>query len=277
MSMIIKRLVNNNVVIAEDKKNGEVVIMGNGLGFGVGIGQRVDKKKIEKLFILNRNSKLTELLQEIPPKYLGLTEDIVLFAKNNYDITLDNSIYLILTNHIYYAMKRLQEGIIIANPFVYEIENYYRKAWNIGVYAQKRLYEMTNINIGNDEIAFIAIYIIEADTDTTYQNIKKKLDLINQLMNIIKKKYPFIKNENSISYKRLMIHIKFFVERYLCNVENTLDDSLFDEKIIRLFKNEYICVNSISDFLKDNYGRSISTSEANYLILHLRNCKNLDK
>lgn len=46
--MIIKKILNNNVVIAEGKSGKESVVMGRGLAFQKKLGDEVEVSKIEK-------------------------------------------------------------------------------------------------------------------------------------------------------------------------------------------------------------------------------------
>lgn len=50
--MIIKKILNNNVVIAEGKSGKESVVMGRGLAFQKKLGDEVEVSKIEKTFVM---------------------------------------------------------------------------------------------------------------------------------------------------------------------------------------------------------------------------------
>ena len=54
--MKIKKVLNNNVVIAQNA-NEETILMGLGLGFGKKAGEVVEDKKIEKIFALKVTSE----------------------------------------------------------------------------------------------------------------------------------------------------------------------------------------------------------------------------
>ena len=48
----IERIYNNNVILAHDDKNEEIIAIGRGLAFGRHVGDIIEKDRIEKLFIL---------------------------------------------------------------------------------------------------------------------------------------------------------------------------------------------------------------------------------
>ena len=66
---------NNNVVMGYDRKKGEVVLIGTGIGFRAKKGDRVDESKIQKMFVAGKNKQLAEMIGAIQPEYLELVEE----------------------------------------------------------------------------------------------------------------------------------------------------------------------------------------------------------
>ena len=58
----IEQPFNNNVVMGWDRKHGEVVIVGKGIGFHAKKGDIIDESKIQKIFVANENEKLVDLI-----------------------------------------------------------------------------------------------------------------------------------------------------------------------------------------------------------------------
>lgn len=107
--MIIKKILNNNVVIAEGKSGKESVVMGRGLAFQKKIGDEVEVANIEKTFVMETHElseKLSELLSEIPLKHLRVADDVVQYAQETLETDLSDNIYLTLTDHINFAVSR---------------------------------------------------------------------------------------------------------------------------------------------------------------------------
>lgn len=48
--MVIKRLLNNNVVITVDSNGEEIIVMGKGMGYQKSKGDAIDEEKINKIF-----------------------------------------------------------------------------------------------------------------------------------------------------------------------------------------------------------------------------------
>lgn len=71
--MIIERIINNNVVSALDEDGKEIVVMGNGIGFGKKKGQTCDENRIEKVFHMEDErvlSQFKDLLAKLPLEYI---------------------------------------------------------------------------------------------------------------------------------------------------------------------------------------------------------------
>lgn len=273
--MKIIKLLNNNVVIAKDRRKGEVVVMGTGIGFQAKVGDHVRHDKIQKIFVLNENTKLGELISQIPASYLELTEKIVDYAKDNYGIILNENIYLSLTDHIYFALKRIKEETEIDNPFLIEVKEFYKDEFTIGCYAKKLIHEMYSLDIPDEEIGYIALHLIENTHNQGKRYVSKTLDVIDTTISFIKDTYLTTIDENSLAYTRLVNHVKHFAKRYIEDSENDVDDQLLSKTITEVFVQEYECVEQLSLHLKKVFGREIKNPEKNYLILHLRNCKDL--
>lgn len=273
--MIIRKLINNNIVIAHDDRDGEIIVMGRGLGYKARIGDRIDPARIEKTFILKNESRLNELLENIPDMYIGITESIVRYAEEAYGMRINDSVYLGLTDHIYFAVERLREGLEIDNPFLTEVRNFYQEEWNVGQFGRRQIAELLGVRIPDEDVAYIAMHIIESRYAMEHGRMQDNLQLMQEILQLIEENYPISKDENTLSRQRLFAHVKYFVRRYLRDEESRVDDDLMEGLMPELFWEESCCAEKISVYLENKYGRKMRKSEENYLILHLRNCRSL--
>ena len=73
--MQITKIVNNNIVISEDKNHKEVVLMGKGLGFQKHKGDEIKSSQIEKTYVMKDHGmtqRFQEMLTDIPVSYTHL-------------------------------------------------------------------------------------------------------------------------------------------------------------------------------------------------------------
>ena len=110
--MKITKILNNNVIISKINHE-ERIIMGKGIAFGKCNGDLIEKDKIEKVFRLTsiEQERMLQLLQEINQDVLITTQEIITAANQLYETPVAESVYIALTDHIDYAIKRTAEDI----------------------------------------------------------------------------------------------------------------------------------------------------------------------
>ena len=82
--MVIKRLLNNNVVITVDSNGEEIIVMGKGIGYQKAKGDTIDEEKINKIFRISNkdvSNKLQELLDSIPINFVKLSNEIIEYSQ----------------------------------------------------------------------------------------------------------------------------------------------------------------------------------------------------
>ncbi len=268
---------NNNVVMGYDRKKGEVVVVGTGVGFHAKKGDMIDESRIQKIFTAGQNKKLMELIEKIPPEYLELAEEIFDTARKEYQFSSEEDMILALTDHIHFAVKRLREGLELDNPFLMEIRQFYKKEWKIGLYAKERIRQMFGITVPDSEVGYIAMYMISSEYSQDRRTVSKVFQVIDISINYIREHYLMDVSEESFSYNRFVTHVKYFAQRYVDNRENSENDEFLKKTIREVFEEEVACIRELSEILYQKFGRHITESEENYLVLHLRNCRSMGK
>ena len=83
--MLVKQILNNNVVSAVDEDGLEVILTGRGLGFNTHNGASIDRDAIDKIFRLEDSqisARFKDLVSEVPVDILQLTADIITHARS---------------------------------------------------------------------------------------------------------------------------------------------------------------------------------------------------
>ena len=135
--MIIERVYNNNVVLVKEN-NKELILTGCGIGFQKKVGQLADKDKIEKKFIAEDNSfknKISKLAMQVDENIFKASFDIIQYSEGKLKTNLYDYIYVALTDHIAFAIKRYEEGIEIKNDLSYEIRRIHKREFEIGLWS----------------------------------------------------------------------------------------------------------------------------------------------
>ncbi len=270
----IKKVYNNNVILAfENSSKKEVILTGCGIGFGKKPNDTVDDSKIEKKFVIQDNnfeSKVNKLASEIPEEVFAVSSAIIEYAEKNLNTILDEYIYISLTDHIYFALKRYKENLPIKNELLYELRRIHKKEYEIGKWAIEYINKTFNVNFLIDEAGFIAMHIINANYRESTNKSCLIMNIINQILDIIKNYYSIEFIEDEINFDRLLTHLKFFAKRLIDKTESidTNNNGLLE--IVKVqYKESYDCVKQIKSFIEENYTYKVNDDEVLYLILHI--------
>lgn len=267
---VIKKL-NNNVVLALNDKEEEIILVGKGLGFTKTPYVLKDLNLIEKKYVVPANTKAFEVLDSIPNSVIEVTEKIMKNGYRELNLEFNPDILLALSDHINFAIQRQNDGIEMRNPLQWEIKHLYPKEYRIGEDSIKIIKDDLGIQLNKNEVAFIALHFINAQigkhdmTETT-----KVTTIMGEILNIIKYKFKIEFDEDSFNFTRFVTHIRYFIMRNFNNKplinENGDMFLLMKDKLIE----ELECVELIEKHLSKNYSWSVSNDEKLYLMLHIQ-------
>ncbi|CDQ38802.1 glucose PTS transporter transcription antiterminator GlcT [Virgibacillus salexigens] len=268
----VKKVLNNNVLIALDQGQSEVVLIGNGIGFHHKKKENIDEKAIEKLFVL-RNAKEQEnykkLLPNIDEPLLQSIIEAIGIIRNRSQEMLNEAIHVALTDHILFAVNRLKNGLEIRNPFLAETKVLYPFEYEIAAEMVDYINHHLAINLPEGEVGFIALHVHSAITDKKLSDINKYSQLVTQFIDIIESQLSIRVNREGIEYIRLVRHIRYTIERVLKG--ERIEEP---EKIASLLKREYpTCYNlawKLVKIMQQTMKKPVYEAEAVYLTVHLQ-------
>lgn len=271
--MIIKKIFNNNAVVAKDSANREVVAMGCGIAFKMSIGEVLDTSKIEKTFILKEkeaSERFKLLLEDVDAEVVSLCYDIIEYAKNMLNGKLNDYIYVTLTDHIYNALKLQKEGFNRPNVIIWEIRKFYPKEFAVGQKALEFIKDELEVELPEDEAGNIALHLINAQVNKSsdrVQDIAKQTKMVQDILNIVRYTYNISLDEKTLSYERFVTHLRFFFQRLNSKekMESEEDDFLLNQ-VKRKYKSAYNCMLKIEKYLD----MELNDEEKLYLTLHIQ-------
>lgn len=272
--MRIYKILNNNLVLAKDKKNQEIIVKGLGIGFNAKRGDIIDETLIEKIFYPDnkQNSvQMQEYLTSIPEIYIDFVQKFVDSIKKEYEIDFNNSIYLSLSDHIFGTIKRFKDGISLKNVLLLDIKQLYKKEYEIGFKMLSQLNQSFNIDLAEDEAGFIALHFVNAQEGNQNNDNYKIALIVNQIQEIVKNYYSEITfDETSLYYQRFLTHLKYFAQRYLHKELQYNEDERLFNIIKEQYREAYGCVKVIYIMMEEKYQYALSKEEMMYLSIHIQ-------
>ncbi|WP_090011974.1 PRD domain-containing protein [Clostridium sp. DSM 8431] len=275
----MKKIFNNNSVLALDSEKREIVILGCGIAFKKKVNDKVSEDNVEKTFILKQkdaSEKFKLLLEDISAEYISLCYDIIEYAKNILDKELNDYIYVTLTDHINYVIEACKQGISKPNILIWEIKKFYPKEFAVGLKAIEFIEDELGYKLHEDEAGNIALHLINAqvneksDTVEDVYNITKK---INDILNIVKYTYNLELDEKTLNYERFITHLRFFFKRLERKEITESEDNFLLEQVKNKYTDAYECMLKIEKYL----GQELSNEEQLYLMLHIQRVTTREK
>lgn len=269
--MIIKKILNNNAAIVE-KESKEAIVLGSGIGFQKKIGDEIRNTQVEKVFYMNKEnqSKFEQLLEMIPIDYFNVTDRIIKHIENELHLEANELMYLVLADHMYYAIERYHNHQTIMNSMYWEIKHFYPKEFEISLDALHIINEHFGVYLPEYEASFITIHVLNMTGQINY-NLKDEVTDLKAIVNIVKYHFGKDLDDSSMNYLRFVTHLRYFFQRLNGRSElNKISqsDDLF-QLVCRKYFKTYLCIEKIDKYVHEHYNKEISDEEKMYLVLHV--------
>lgn len=274
--MKIKKILNNNAVVSIKDKQ-EIIIIGRGIAFNKCLGDDIHEQQIEKIFTLENEdiqNKFKTLITDMPIEYMEISEKIISYAKMKLGKKLNDSIYIHLTDHIHFAIKRYKNNLPIKNGLLWETKHLYKDEYEVGLEALNMICEQFGVILPEDEAGFIALHIVNAALNEEMPVIKDMTNVMQDILTIVKYHFRVDFNENSLSFYRFITHLKFFAHRLVKgnHYDKANDDDLFNV-IKEKYPEAYKCSEKVKKFIENNYEYELTNEEMMYLTIHIERVK----
>lgn len=269
--MEISKVLNNNVAVVIEN-NEEKIVMGRGICFKKKTGDTIEPETIDKVFYLHNQevlSRFKELVVDIPLEYLEIGEEIMDEARLSLGKALNDNIYISMVDHIYTAVVRAKDDILVKNALLCDIQRFYKEEYQIGKKALEIIEKKTGVLLPNDEAGFIALHIVNGQLDEDVHDMYEITKIMQEIENIVRYHFKIEFNEESAYYYRFITHLKFFAQRLVEHKkQNKQEDDLLEVVQVK-YANAYQCVEKIAIYIKNQYNYELYDEEKLYLTIHI--------
>ena len=269
--MEISKVLNNNVAVVIEN-NEEKIVMGRGICFKKKTGDTIEPATIDKVFYLHNQevlSRFKELVVDIPLEYLEIGEEIMDEARLSLGKALNDNIYISMVDHIYTAVIRAKDDILVKNALLWDIQRFYKEEYLIGKKALEIIEKKTGVLLPNDEAGFIALHIVNGQLDEDVHDMYEITKIMQEIENIVRYHFKIEFNEESAYYYRFITHLKFFAQRLVEHKkQNKQEDDLLEVVQVK-YANAYQCVEKIAIYIKNQYNYELYDEEKLYLTIHI--------
>ena len=277
MKMKIKKIINNNILCAVDDRGNELIVTGRGIGFQRHRGEVIDISRIERTYRMEEKTgqrKLRELVEKIPIEHLSLTEELIKHITSQIPQKLNESLLITMADHISFAILRKAQGVEFSNPLKGSIMCYYPTEYHLGQYCLGVIREQLGVILHEDEAAFLALHIVNAELNTNMSEMYDITKLIEGTISVVEYFYKKEFDRESLDFNRFVVHLRYFAQRLFQGkmMEDAQGerDEVFRQLIMKNCKEHYKCAQCVADYIKNTYQKNLSDEELTYLTIHLK-------
>lgn len=271
--MIVKKVLNNCVILAQDEHEQEMILMGNAIGYHYKTGDVLPQENVDKTFVSihpSLNTNFLRILQETPQEYFDLCQEIIAYGRTELKVPISDSIYVTLIDHINFVMQRYVNNMRLQNRLYWDVKRQYPKEFTIGEYACKRMKEALGIDLWDEEAANIALHFINAQYEgQTMEHTMRLADTLHDILLVISRHFQTEFDTNSLDYIRLITHLQYFIQRLFDHRTLAGDDDFLYEQIKTKYPEAFACVNRIADYVRVTWDHSLEHDEIVYLCIHI--------
>ena len=214
----VRKALNHNTLIAISMENNqEYLVIGKGIGFGKKVSERFEipeniECSIYSLHEQTERGKAMELIKGIEPVYLEIAGKVLAKSEEVFG-KIDKRILFPMADHIAFAVQRIRANEQISNPLTDDIRALFHMEYKTAECVKDILWEMLQVEIDEHEIGYIALHIHSAIED---ENVALSMQIamaVRECIRMIEEETGQTIDVMSLSYNRLMNHIRYMVAR----------------------------------------------------------------
>lgn len=265
----ICKVLNHNGVIALDMNDSkEYVLLGKGVGFGKKVGERFEQPADCTVYSLQETTSRgepSELIKSIQPEYFQIANQILNEAERQFG-KIDRSILFPMADHIAFAVQRLQKGEQISNPLTEDIKTLFHSEFKVASRIRPILREEKGIEIDDDEVGYVALHIHSALEKESVSVSMQMAQAVRDCVSLIEDQRGIRINVMSLSYNRLMNHVKYMVARVLKGESLKVN---MNDYVQHNFPESYELATTVCDHLSHALHKQLEELEVGYLAMHI--------
>lgn len=265
----VEKVLNHNALIGiPENTTQEYLILGKGIGFGKHVSETIEVTDEHKVYSLQESTDRggkKELATSIDPVYLEIANEILDGAEAAFK-DIDRDVLLPMADHIEFAVKRIKNNEQLKNPLTDDIRVLFHSEFKVAEAARDILNDRMGVNISDDEIGYIALHVHSSIMDQAVSQAMQMADAVRQCVRMVEEETGKRIDTQSLSYNRLLNHIRYMIARTLKG------------EVIKLDMNDYINASAANSFqaatricqeLGRSLGKQIHQAEIGYLAMHI--------
>ncbi len=268
MYRVTKALNHNAILAVKENSTKEYLLLGKGIGFGKKVTEYVKPEEDIRIYALKSDSEqgnAREMVRDMNPVYLEISNAILEKAEEEFG-KIDRSILFPMADHIAFAVERIKKGEQISNPLTQDIQVLFYKEYKIAQLAEELIKQEEGIDIDEDEIGYIALHVHSSICDENVSDAMQIAAAVRECIAMIEDETGSKIDVQTLSYNRLMNHVKYMAARGMTGEELKLD---INEYIEKQFPNSFQIADAVCKHLSRALSIELPEVEVGYLAMHI--------
>ena len=232
MYRVIKVLNNNGILVYHVETGKEMILLGNGVGFGKKPTEQIEKLpgvKVYSLVTRRKQESVLKTVNGIRPEFIEATGKIIEEAENVFQ-KINHEMLLPLADHIALAAKRAKENRQLLNPFTPDIR----------------------VLFGEDEA-------VSQTLDATR--------IVNEGIAMIEQEFDQKLESGSLGCTRLMSHMYYMILRTRKGEGTNAD---FNDFIFQNYPRTGEAAKRVCDYMSRQLKQPVAKEEIGFLAIHIQ-------
>lgn len=266
---IIKKVINNNVILVDNDAQQEFVIIGKGIGFNSKAGQNYHCTEGDELFSKPHDYDIHNFVDNIPIGIIKLTLEVINKCKPILNAKLSDSLVITLSEHITFAIERSKNREMSIS--LYEVPYLYHLEFIAGKVAVDYINEKLGVSLPPGEASLIALHFVNAKLNNkSVGDTLKFTQTVYKIVNIINYYFHIQVNTDTDSFSRFINHLKYLLIRCQTNHDKSSQfNSVLEELVEKELLKNFACAKKIAALIQSEYTIPVSREEIIYLALHI--------
>ncbi|MBQ1090452.1 PRD domain-containing protein [Streptomyces sp. B93] len=271
--MKVLRVLNNNVVLARDEKNQEVILTGRGIGFSSSQGKRVDPALVKRVFVPvdgrdpdHLAEALALISEEVLQAVVTALHEVGIEERESTRPTLA----IAVADHIAGALERAGRGIVVEYPLRAEVQTLYAAEYAQAQRLLRAVNERVSPKLDASEATALALHLVNAgfvsgDLSFTYT----MTGVIQQMLAVVRERYGLNVSEASMSAARFITHVRYLFVRIQQRRQLKGQESTIGKGIRQHYPEATRTAQQLATIVELRLGQQLSDDEVSYLALHV--------
>ena len=267
MYRVTKVLNNNGLLVLDGESGREVILLGNGIGFGHKTGERMESPGEAKRYeLVSRQASALQQVNSIDPVFIEAAGRIIEAAESAMG-PLSHDILIPMADHIALAVSRARENRELPNPFKYDIKALFAGEYQAATEGIGIIKELAGVSISEDEVGYITLHI---HAGLSRENVAAAMEvarLVQDSIRLIEKEMDFGLASDTLGYNRLVSHIRYMIARTRKGERANLDMEDYAKKS---FPRTYEAADHVCQNMEQRLGVKVAPEERGFLAIHIQ-------